>query len=289
MDTFRDRPDKTALAPDAQAELSGVVPRCELNGVPADAEALRTPALLNYGHFTAMQVQGGCVRGLDLHLQRLDRATRELFGHPLDAATVQRYMQTIVGAERAPLSLRVNVFSRHLQRDRPAEPAQPDVLTSISAARVVDATPVRLKTFRYQRVLPHIKHVGTFEVFHHKRLAQLDGYDDALFVDASGAVSEASIWNIGFFDGERVVWPDAPILAGIAMQLLQKGLRESGIETTTQHVALADIAAFRSAFLTNSSCAVLPIESIDGVRFAIDADLVLMLEASYARNPWQPL
>jgi len=73
------------------------------------------------------------------------------------------------------------------------------------------------------------------------------------------------------------------------MQLLQKGLRESGIETTTQRVALADIAAFRSAFLTNSSCAVLPVESIDGVRFAIDANLVLMLEASYARNPWQPL
>lgn len=289
MDTFRDRPDKTALAPDAQAELSGVVPRCELNGMPADAEALRTPALLNYGHFTAMQVQGGCVRGLDLHLQRLDRATRELFGHPLDAATVQRYMQRIVGDERAPLSLRVNVFSRHLQRDRLAEPAQPDVLTSISAARVVDATPVRLKTFRYQRVLPHIKHVGTFEVFHHKRLAQLDGYDDALFVDASGAVSEASIWNIGFFDGTGVVWPIAPQLHGVSMQLIDNGLRARGIASTSRRVTRGDLATFRSAFLTNCGCPVRAVASIDDVALAVDADLERTLAACHAANPLQAI
>ena len=280
MDMFRDAPDKSTPAPPAA--------RSELNGEPADIDALRTAAILNYGHFTAMQVRDGRARGIGLHLERLDRATRELFGHALDAGRVRSYLRSIVGGDRAPLSLRVNVFSRSLQRDRPAEPAAPDVLTSVFPARALDRRPVRLKTFRYQRVLPHIKHVGTFEVFHHKRLAQLDGYDDALFVDASGAVSEASIWNIGFYDGERIVWPAAPMLAGISMQLLQAGLRESGIASTAERIALADIDAFRSAFLTNSSCAVLPVESIDGVRFAIDAKLDALLEESYARNPWEP-
>lgn len=54
--------------------------RIEVNGRPATAEALAHPALVNYGHFTAMRVRGGRVRGLDAHLRRLDAATRELFG-----------------------------------------------------------------------------------------------------------------------------------------------------------------------------------------------------------------
>ena len=52
---------------------------------------------------------------------------------------------------------------------------------------------------------------------------------DALFVTADGAISEGSIWNIGFFDGERIVWPRAPMLRGISMQLLQDGLERGGI------------------------------------------------------------
>jgi 4-amino-4-deoxychorismate lyase len=269
--------------------MSHVVERSELNGRPALDDDLRTLALFNYGHFTSMQVRGRAARGLDLHMARLDQATRELFGCPLDLAAVRGYMRGILGDEEAPLSLRVNVFSHQLMRDRLAEPAKPDVLVTIGAARQVDATPLRLKTFRHERVLPHVKHVGTFGLFHHKRLAQLQGFDDALFVDASDAVSEGSIWNVGFFDGSSVVWPDAPMLAGISMQLLQKGLRERGIPTVSRRIVRADIAQYRSAFFTNSGCAVRPVMAIDATDFAVDADLTAELEACYAANPWQPI
>src|SRR4029079_1365751 len=128
-------------------------------------------------------------------------------------------------------------------RDRMAEPALPDVVVSVGAPRRVETAPVRLKSFRYERVLPHVKHVGTFGLFHHRRLAQLDGFDDALFIDAGGAVSEASIWTIAFSDGDGIVWPDAPALGGISMQLLQKGLRERGVPSDSHRVAHADIGA----------------------------------------------
>ena len=52
--------------------------RVEVDGREATDERLRFPAFA-YGHFTAMQVRAGCVRGLDLHLRRLDAANRELF------------------------------------------------------------------------------------------------------------------------------------------------------------------------------------------------------------------
>lgn len=263
--------------------------RSELNGAPATADDLRTMALQNYGHFTSMQVSDGAVRGLDLHLRRLEDATRELFSSPLDVERVRAHMRHIVGGEGGALSLRVNVFSRELQRERMDRPAHPDVLITVGPARRARDTPLQVKSFRHQRTLPAVKHVGTFELFHHRRLAQRKGFDDALFVDASGAVSEGSIWNVGFFDGDGIVWPDAPQLHGVSMQLLQKGLRERGIATATRRINLAGAGEFRSAFFTNSGCPVRAIARIDAMDFNVDAKLFELLQACYDSNPPQAI
>lgn len=58
------------------------LPYAEFDGRPATEEDLGRALFFNYGHFTAMQVRGGRVRGLDLHLARLDAANRELFELP---------------------------------------------------------------------------------------------------------------------------------------------------------------------------------------------------------------
>jgi branched-subunit amino acid aminotransferase/4-amino-4-deoxychorismate lyase len=261
----------------------------QLNGKPAGIDDLKALALLNYGHFTSMQVSDGCVRGLDLHLARLQSATRELFASALDTAVVRGYMRSALDGRAGAWSMRISVFSRDFQRDHPARPATPDVLVAISAPRNGSAAPSRLKIFHHERVLPHVKHVGTFPLFHYRRLAQVDGFDDALFVDAADVISEASVWNIGFFDGNGVVWPDAPALAGISMQLLQAGLQRRGVPTTSRRITRANVATFRSAFLTNSSCVVQPIVAIDGVNLTIDPDLDRMLEECYATNPWQEI
>ena len=50
------------------------------NGRSATAGELGPLAFAGYAHFTALQVRGGKVRGLDLHLQRLRSASLELFG-----------------------------------------------------------------------------------------------------------------------------------------------------------------------------------------------------------------
>ena len=259
----------------------------ELNGAPAGVDDLRAIALVNYGHFTSMQVHDGCVRGLELHLGRLDQATRELFGCPLDVAQVRHWMRSAIGDGGSSVSLRVNVFSRALDRDRLNTPSAPDVLIASGAARAIAPSPLRVRSVRYERETPHIKHVGTFGLFHQKRLAQAQGFDDALFIDASGAVSEGSIWNVGFFDGERIVWPDAPALDGISMQLLKRGLQAQGIETVTRRVGITEVGAFRSAFFTNSSCTAVPIASIDATGFVVDAKLMDTLDACMAANPWQ--
>ena len=275
--------DGACAMPDA------LLDRTEINGHPATVEDMRAVALLNYGHFTSMQVRSGCVRGLDLHFARLEQATRELFGHTFNVDATRGYLRQIVGDDARALSLRVNVFSRALQRDRLNEPSIPDVLVSTSVARDIVPVPVRVRSVRYEREAPHIKHVGTFGLFQQKRLAQAAGFDDALFIDTSGAICEGSMWNVGFFDGVRVVWPNAPALDGVAMQLLKGGMQALGMASITRRVELAEIAAFHGAFFTNSSCVVLPVGGIDDVDYALDPQTLTLLAACMELAPWQRL
>ena len=265
-----------------------------LNGVPASADDLRLPLANNYGHFTALRVERGTVRGLDLHLQRLQQGTRELFGSDLDTQQVRDWLRAAVGAELRELSVRINVFSRRFDRAHPAAPAVPDVLIAVAAAAPAPPpAPLRLKSYTYQRELPHIKHVGTFPLFHYRASAQRAGFDDALFVAADGRVAEASIWNIGFVrgsgDGMRVVWPAAPQLDGVGMRLLQAGMAQLGVDSSTAPVRLADLETFRAAFLTNASTIARPVARIDATPFASDAALAAMLRRCHEMNQAQPL
>jgi branched-subunit amino acid aminotransferase/4-amino-4-deoxychorismate lyase len=228
------------------------VPRVEMNGVPASAEDLRHLVQTNYGHFSAMQVRGGGVRGLDLHLARIEAATRELFGAAIERERVRQCLRHAIAGSGDTLSLRVNVFSRALNRERPIDTVEPDILVTVVPGSRASAPPLRVKSFAFTRTLPHVKHVGTFPLFHFRRLAQQAGFDDAVFVDASGHVEEGSIWNIGFFDGSGIVWPDAPQLTGVSMQLLQAGLSRHSASRSLQSVALRDLRRFRAAFFTNS-------------------------------------
>src|SRR5206468_8824204 len=79
-------------------------PRIEINGEPASADDLRHLVQTNYGHFTAMRVENGGVRGLDLHLDRLDAATHELFGTTLDLQRMRGYLRHAI-ADARDLSL----------------------------------------------------------------------------------------------------------------------------------------------------------------------------------------
>lgn len=81
----------------------------EIDGAPATAGQLSAIAPAGYGHFTAMQVRNRQVRGLDLHLARLDAANREMFGVALDTAGVVGYTRHALGERTRDASVRVNV------------------------------------------------------------------------------------------------------------------------------------------------------------------------------------
>lgn len=256
------------------------LPRIEVDGHPATAADLSPLALVNYGHFTAMQVRGGRVRGLDLHLTRLDTANNVLFGDGLDAVRVRDLIRHALG-ETADASVRVTVFW-------PDGADRASIMVIVRPPAEAPSTPQRLQTALYQRPVAHVKHLGGFGQTYHRRLAEQTGFDEALLVDADGVVSEGAITNVACWDGASVVWPEAPALDGITMLLLEQALPAHGVPSRRGPVRVADLGSYATVFVTNSR-GIAPVSQVDDVRLPISADFMTTVTEAYEAVPWDEI
>ncbi|MET9556710.1 aminotransferase class IV [Streptomyces sp. NPDC006645] len=259
------------MAP-SEVAPSEVVEVVEVNGEPATEAALRVPALSGYGHFTAMQVRDGRVRGRDLHLARLDSATRELFGAGLDGERVRELVRHALG-DVPDASVRVYVHWPDGEKDA-------RVMVTVRPPQTKPVRPHGLMSVPYVRPVPHIKHLGGFGQTHFLRAAERAGFDEALLTAPGGLVVEGAITNIAFWDGTSVVWPEAPSLLGITMALL-----EPRLPSVRRAVTLADLPSYTSAFLTNSQ-GFAPVDRIDEVRFTVDTELMGTVAAAFEAVEW---
>ena len=187
-------------------------PQVEIDGATASPDQLRAAALGGYGHFTAMQVRGGRVRGFDRHLARLEAANREVFGAGIDAAALRDHIRHALGDDRPDASVRVYVHEAD---------GSPSTMVTVRPPGGMPAAPWKLRSVPYQRSLAHLKRAADFGQRYYQRLAQASGFDEALLTGPDAIISEGTITNLGFFDGAGVIWPAAPALHGITMQLLK--------------------------------------------------------------------
>jgi branched-subunit amino acid aminotransferase/4-amino-4-deoxychorismate lyase len=148
--------------------------------------------------------------------------------------------------------------------------------------------PQRLQSVTYVRVLPHLKHVGTFPQIHYGLEAERAGFDDALLTTGQGEVAETTVANIGFVVGGRIIWPTAPALHGIVQQLLEAALPASGLPTEHAPVRLTDVPGFDGAFTVNS-VGVVPVAEIDSYRFPEPSAIVAAVIAVHMELPWDRL
>ncbi|WP_409057574.1 aminotransferase class IV family protein [Streptomyces sp. SYP-A7185] len=250
--------------------------RLEIDGRAVTADRLVWAALGGVGHFTAMQVRGGATRGLGLHLERLDAATRELFGRELDGEYIRGLVRHVLRDDITDASVRVHVH---------APEGEPSVTVTVRAPGGISESPQALRSVPYQRPFPHIKHLGGFGQARHGELARRAGFDDALLTASDGTISEGAVTNIGFFDGTEVVWPDAPCLEGVTMRLLEPLLPAAGYPSRRAPVTLADLSSYTAAFVTNAR-GIAPVRRIDDTEFAVDGKLMGTLAGLYADVPW---
>jgi branched-subunit amino acid aminotransferase/4-amino-4-deoxychorismate lyase len=259
-----------------------------IDGQPASPDDLAHLALANYGAYTSFRVEGGGVRGLDLHLDRLARQAEALFGEAPAELRFRELMQQALG-DRREAWLRISLFSRHITHRDASWVGEPRVMIAVADPPSPLAGPLRLQVQTYAREEPELKHTATFGLMRARRRARVDGFDDALFADATGRISEGSLWNIGFLAGETVVWPQAPMLAGVAQALVDAGLAAVGFQSETRPVRLGDLPRFDGAFICNSATPACPVSAIDSTVFAIDAARLDRLASAYAAAAPQPI
>jgi branched-subunit amino acid aminotransferase/4-amino-4-deoxychorismate lyase len=252
----------------------------ELNGRPVTPEALLALALTNYGHFTSMRVDNQRVRGLDLHMERLVRDCRTVLGADLDPERVRGYIRQAVRDLTGSFVVRVTIFDPTVEMAHPDKASNPSVLVTTRPAAALPMPPLRVKSVRYERDVPAVKHAGLFGALHARRAAITDGYDDALFIGPEDQVSEGGTWNVGFIGADGVVWPKADVLPGVTMALLQQYGQH-----LTAPVTLAEAQSMHAAFATNTSIGVRALASIDDAAMATEHPLLTELRDAYLAIP----
>jgi branched-subunit amino acid aminotransferase/4-amino-4-deoxychorismate lyase len=256
-----------------------------LGGRPATAGDLAPLAFAGHAHFTAIQVRGRRVRGLDLHLARLREASVELFGRALPDDRVRALLRAAVEAGPADLSLTATAFSPTGEFAVAPPGELPELLVRTGPPAHGPAGPLALQPVAHERDLPTVKHVGEVAKTHHLRRAAAAGFDDALFVDRRGRLSEGTIWNVAFWDGTGVVWPDAEMLRGTTMGIVRRRLDRLGVPQATRTVTLADLSGLAGAVVMNSWTPGVPVHRIGDVPFPVSDAFVAHLRRAFASEP----
>ncbi|MBV7701667.1 aminotransferase class IV family protein [Nocardia nova] len=259
----------------------------ELNGVPVTTDDLAPLALVGLGHFTSMRVEeGGAVRGLELHLDRLVRDSLTVFAAELDPDRVRAYVRHAIRDTDGPVVVRVTIYDPALELSKPGVTADPHVLVSMRHAPAVQSVPLRLQSVVYSRDLPRVKHIGLFGALHQRAAAQRQGFDDVVFTAGDGSISEIATSNIGFITQQgNLVWPRAEVLPGTTMRLVNQVLDE---DVVTERVTLTQLGDYAGVVATNAATGVRAVSCIDDVQWP-EHEAVSILRKAYESIPPQQL
>jgi len=93
------------------------------------------------------------------------------------------------------------------------------------------------------------------------------GYDEAIMLDAAGAVAEGTGENIFMVHRDRLYTPplSMPILDGITRDAVITLARENGIEVVNRPSRATCLYAASEVFFTGTACEVTPVREIDKI------------------------
>lgn len=114
-----------------------------------------------------------------------------------------------------------------------------------------------------------------------KHQADRDGYDDAMFLDYRGQVSEGTGANI-FFIQDGVMHTPTPdcFLNGITRQTVIELAKKRGIEVRERSIMPGEMEGFQQAFVTGTAAEVTPLREIGTYNFEV-GEIVKQLMYDY--------
>ncbi|KKC98919.1 hypothetical protein KY46_16300 [Photobacterium halotolerans] len=256
-----------------------------MNGQPATHQQLSALAFAGHAHFTAIQVRNRKIKGFDLHIARLQQASEHLFGKSVPEQVIRRQVCQILATQAPDLSLLVFVYSDTGEFSPEEDSSELNLLIRTAPPSYGPAGPLKLKTFEHERMLPELKHVGEISKTYLMRQAVIQGFDDAIFINRNSWLTEASIWNLAFWDGTTIIWPMGAKLAGTTMQMIQRQLDKMKIPHLEQIITESDLNRYQAAVVMNSWSPGIPVSQINQIPFSESPEFIALLNEAFANEP----
>ena len=259
-----------------------------LNGAIRDAARARIAAddrgfTLGDGVFETLRVQAGRILRPDAHLRRL-RDGAAVLGIPVrhgDESLLQAMAQTLAANGILDGSLRLTLSRGPAPRGT-ATPAmlRPTVLVSAAPTAVRPgpaAVVVAATTCRNERsVLSRIKSLNYLDSILARREAEQAGADDAILLNMSGRIAEATSANLIVLSRGMLLTP--PVEDGALPGIARHALIEAGLV----QIASLDMRSIEAAdaILLCNSLGVRTVASLGGRSLIVRGDLQGLLEAA---------
>lgn len=218
--------------------------------------------LYGFGLFETMRAVNGHIFLLEWHLERLLAAAKELsIASGLDAGVLEKACQDVLaasGLKDARVRLTVSATE---DAESPtvlvtaAEYTPSDKYQSGFRARLV-ATPRPATPLLGYKTTSYMANILA------RSQAQADGYDEAIFVNDRGFISEGSVSNIfAVTAGGRLLTPSlsSGLLPGITRRLVLELAAELGMPVAEAEISPAELLQASESFFTNSLMGIMPL------------------------------
>ena len=230
------------------------------------------------GLFEGIRVRAGRIFRLEQHLARLELGARALgLDVPFEGEGRARIVQDTVrafGQKEAYVRLLVTRGEGPLGVD-PTTCKRPTVVCIVAEIGLYSAEQraqgLTLVTSSYRRPNPDVQDVAIKTLNYlgsalAKQEAKKHGADEALLLNQSGRVSEASVANIFAVRGRTLSTPPAidGCLEGINRGAVLELARQLGFSAGERSLGRRDLLAADEVFLTGSGAGVVGVRSLDG-------------------------
>jgi len=226
--------------------------------------------LYGEGLFETLRVyHGRRVPLLQAHRRRMARGA-EALGFPFSAEAFEEAMEgalkEIPEEQEARLRITLEVFG-----EEKAEESQLSTHWSPLTGgdhRSTEGVRILLAPFQRSSSSPllQFKTTNYFENSYARRWAKGQGFDDALFLNERGEVSEATTANILLIHRRRLITPPLSVglLPGIARHFLLLSADQIGLSPEERIVTLQELQEAEEILLSNAVVEVLPVQEIAG-------------------------
>lgn len=247
--------------------------------------ALSSAVLHGYGVFETLYYNNN-IRLLEAHLKRLQSG---IFSYEMETPDHFSKIPSIINAliERNNLTearIRVSVIAKESAL----------CVGKISSSLIISVFPYRressspsLKTYRIEETSPTLsinKSTSYAGYILGKRKALASGYDDALFLDHKGIITECSSSNIFLYKDDTWHTPDLSNkgLSGTQRQIVLDAMSNLNIPISISNCRLSK-ETYSFGFITNSLIGLQEIKSIDTMKMSAAPSSYSMIKKEWAR------